>query len=55
MFKISKSEKYNLRNNNQVLPLSKPKTNAMNRYFRYLRANVWNKQSIHERNFILNY
>ena len=29
MFKISKSEKYNLRNNNQVMALSKPKTNAM--------------------------
>ena len=55
MFKISKNEKYNLRNNNQVLALSKPKPNAMKRSFSYLSANVWNKQSLHERNFILNY
>ena len=55
MFKISKSEKYNLRNNNQELALSKPKTNAMKRSFSYLSANVWNKQSVHERNLILNY
>ena len=54
-FKISKNEEYNLRNNNQVLVLSKAKTNAMKRSFSYLSGNVWNRQSLHERNFIINY
>ena len=38
MFKISNSHKYNLRRNNKMLMLSKPKTNSMKRTFGYAAA-----------------
>jgi hypothetical protein len=38
MFKISNSDKYNLRSNNKMLMLSKPKTNSMKRTFGYAAA-----------------
>ena len=40
--KISKSDRYNLRSNNKMLMLSKPKTNSMKRTFGYIAAKVWN-------------
>lgn len=54
MFKIFKNEKYNLRNNNQMLVLAKPKTNAMMRSFSYAGAKIWNQQPITYRNNLLN-
>ena len=42
MFKISKSDRYNLRSNNKMLMLSKPKTNSRKRGFIYATAKVWN-------------
>ena len=42
MFKISRSDRYNLRSNNKMLMLSKPKTNSMKRTFGYTAAIVWN-------------
>ena len=41
-FKISNSDKYNLRSNNKMLMLSKPKTNSMKRTFGYAAAKDWN-------------
>ena len=38
MFKISRSDRYNLRSNNKMLMLSKPKTNSMKRTFGYTAA-----------------
>ena len=40
MFKSSKSDRYNLRSNNKMLMLSKPKTNSMKRTFGYTAAKV---------------
>ena len=41
VLKISKSDRYNLRSNNKMLMLSKPKTNSMKRtYFGYTAAKV---------------
>ena len=54
MFNIFENEKYNLRNNNQILVLAKPKTNAMMRSFSYAGAKIWNQQSITYRKNILN-
>ena len=45
MFKISNSDKYNLRSNNKMLMLSKPKTNSMKRTFKYAAAKDWNCNS----------
>ena len=45
MFKISNSDKYNLRSNNKMLMLSKPKTNSMKRTFGYAAAKDWNYNS----------
>ena len=45
MFKISNSDKYNLRSNNKMLILSKPKTNSMKRTFGYAAAKDWNYNS----------
>ena len=42
MFKISKSDRYNLRSNNKTLMLPKPKTNLMKRTFGYTAAKGWN-------------
>ena len=42
MFKISKSDRYNLRSNNKTLMLPKPKTNLMKRTFGYTAAKDWN-------------
>ena len=42
MFRISKSDRYNLRSNNKMLMLSKPKTNSMKRTFGCTAAKVWN-------------
>ena len=41
MFEISKSDRYNLRSNNKMLMLSKPKTDSMKRTFEYTAAKVW--------------
>ena len=45
MFKISNSDKYNLRSKNKMLMLSKPKTNSMKRTFGYAAAKDWNYNS----------
>ena len=45
MFKISNSDKYNLRSNNKMLMLSKPKTNSMKRTFGYAAPKYWNYNS----------
>ena len=44
MFQITNNENYNLRSNNKMLMLSKPKTNAMKRSFSYAAAKVWNNR-----------
>ena len=44
MFQITNNENYNLRSNNKMLMLSKPKTNAMKRSFSYAAAKVWNSR-----------
>ena len=41
MFHIANNENYDLRSNNKMLMLSKPKTNAMKRSFSYFAAKVW--------------
>ena len=43
MFHIANNENYDLRSNNKMLMLSKPKTNAMKRSFSYLAAKVNNR------------
>ena len=53
MFKIS-DKTYQLRNNNLVLMLSKPNTNAMKRSFSYSAAKIWNSQSIDARRKVIN-
>ena len=53
MFKIS-DKTYQLRNNNLVLMLSKPNTNAMKRSFSYSAAKIWNRQSIDARRKVIN-
>ena len=45
MFKLSNSDSYNLRSNNNKLMLSKPKTNSMKRTFGYAAARVWNNNT----------
>ena len=50
MFKVSNNEKYNLRSNDLMLMLSKPKTNAMKRSFSYAAAKIWNLQSNDDKN-----
>jgi len=45
MFHIANNENYDLRSNNKMLMLSKPKTNAMKRSFSYLAAKVWNNRT----------
>ena len=47
-------KKYQLRNNNLVLMLSKPNTNAMKRSFSYSAAKIWNRQSIDARRKVIN-
>ena len=42
MFQITNN--YNLRSNNKMIMLSKPKTNAMKRSFSYAAAKVWNNR-----------
>ena len=54
MFRISNNENYNLRYNNLMLRLSKPKTNAMKKAFSYEGAKVWNNQSAEYKSIILN-
>ena len=44
MFKPLNRDHYQLRDNNLVLMLSKPKTNAMKRSFGYAAAKIWNNQ-----------
>ena len=44
MFQITNNENYNLRSNNKMLMLSKPKTNAMKRSFSYAAAKVRNSR-----------
>ena len=44
MFIPSNIENYQLRNDNLVLMLSKPNTNAMKRSFGYAAAKIWNSQ-----------
>ena len=44
MFRPSNRENYRLRDNNLVLMLSKPNTNAMKRSFSYAAAKIWNSQ-----------
>ena len=41
-FQISENIRYNLRSNNNMLMLAKPRTNAMKRSFSYKAAKVWN-------------
>ena len=45
MFHIANNENYDLRSNNKMLMLSKPKTNALKRSSSYLAANVWNNRT----------
>jgi hypothetical protein len=45
MFKLSNSARYELRNNNKKLMLSKPKTNSMKRTFGYAAAKAWNERN----------
>jgi hypothetical protein len=45
MFKISNTEQYELRSNNNTLMLSKPRTNSMKRPFGYAAAKVWNQSN----------
>ena len=54
MFKFPNNEKYQFKNNNLVLMLSKPKTNAMKWSFSYTGAKIWNNQTIDTRNKVLN-
>ena len=49
MFQFSCNDNHNLRSNNLMLRLAKPKTNAMKKSFSYAAANIWNSQSISER------
>ena len=42
LYQISENQAYNLRNNNNMLMLSKPSTNAMKRSFSYEAAKIWN-------------
>ena len=44
-FKISNSERYDLRSNNKFLALPKPKTNSMVRTFGYAAAKIWNERN----------
>jgi hypothetical protein len=44
-FKISNSERYDLRSNNKFLALPKPKTNYMVRTFGYAAAKIWNERN----------
>jgi hypothetical protein len=44
-FKISNSERYDLRSNNIFLALPKPKTNSMVRTFGYATAKIWNERN----------
>ena len=44
MFKLSDSNRYELRSNKTKLMLSKPKSNSMKRTFSYAAAKVWNKE-----------
>ena len=53
MFKIS-NKMYQLKNNNPVVMLSKPNTNAMKRSVRYSAAKIWNSQSIDARRKVIN-
>ena len=46
MFVTVNRENYQLRDNNLVLMLSKPNTNAMKRSFSYPAAKIWNSQDI---------
>ena len=43
MFTMSNSERYDLRSNNSKLLPAKPKTNSLERTFRYAAAKVWNQ------------
>ena len=45
MFKLFNSQRYDLRNNNNKLMLSKPETNSMKRTFGYAAAKVWNERN----------
>ena len=42
LFTIRTNQTYGLRNNNRVLDLPKPNTNALKRNFSYKRAAAWN-------------
>ena len=42
LFTISENVKYDLPNNNNMLTLPKPKTNAIKKAFSYKAARVWN-------------
>ena len=53
MFMPSNRENYRLRDNNLVLMLSKPNTNAMKRSFSYAAAKIWNSQDTKIRKEIL--
>jgi hypothetical protein len=44
-FKISISERYDLRGNNKFLALQEPKTNYMVRSFEYTAAKIWNERN----------
>ena len=44
MFKLSDSNRYELRSNETKLMLSKPKSNSMKRTFSYAAAKVCNKE-----------
>ena len=53
MFIPSNTENYKLRNNNFVLRLSIPNTNAMKRNFSYAAAKIWNSQDAKIRKKVL--
>ena len=53
MFMPSNIENYQLRDNNLVLMLSKPNTNAMKRSFSYAVAKIWNSQDARIRKEVL--
>ena len=54
MFELPENEKHNLRSNNLMLMLSKPKTNAMKRSFSYTAAKIYSStQYTHEKTKVL--
>ena len=54
LFQTSSNDQYNLRSNDTMLKLAKPKTNAMKRSFGYYGAKAWNYLPADLKNLELN-